>query len=242
LLKQLVIYLMAGAETPQLAAAAVEGGADIIELGFPFSDPLGEGPVIREASERALAEGMRTESCVDCLQRVRATVGPDVPLVPMTYAALLEAYGYEAFDEGARQAGASSLIIVDLPIEARTEIQRIRLIAPTSRDERIARAAELTEGWLYVVSVVGTTGLRDRVSPVLAGLTERARRLAGETPLYAGFGIATPEQARRTAELVDGVAIGSRAVQVAQEGPKALRDYVASIRRALDQTGAALTR
>ena len=231
--KRLVIYLMAGPETPELAQAAVEGGADVIELGFPFSDPLAEGPVIRVAAERALANGMRTRRCLDCLAEVRARVG-DAPVVPMTYAALLEAYGYDRFVADARVAGATSFILVDIPAEKHPELKRIQLIAPTSTDERIRIAAERTDGWLYVVSLTGTTGARDQVSSQLAGLAARARTLANGTPLYAGFGISTPEHARAAAELVDGVVVGSRAVQVAEEGPAALRDYVATLRAALD--------
>src|SRR6185312_12816329 len=102
-LKKLVIYLMAGRATPELAAAAVEGGADLVELGFPFSDPLADGPVIRRAGERALAEGMRTKQCLECLAHTRELVG-ETPLVPMTYAALLEAYGWERFAADARAA------------------------------------------------------------------------------------------------------------------------------------------
>ena len=121
-MKTLVIYLMAGRETPELAEAAVEGGADIVELGFPFSDPLADGPVIRRAAERALAEGMRTAACLECLAQTRERV--DVPLVPMTYAALLEAYGYERFEREAREAGATSLIVADLPVDAMPELRR----------------------------------------------------------------------------------------------------------------------
>jgi tryptophan synthase alpha chain len=228
-----VIYLMAGAETPALAEAAVEGGADLIELGFPFSDPLAEGPVIRIAAERALAAGMRTRQCLECLAAVRSRVG-DTPLVPMTYAAILEAYGYERFVEDARAAGATGFILVDIPAEEHPELKRIQLIAPTSTDERIRIAAERTDGWLYVVSVTGTTGTRTEVSSQLAALAERARAIADGIPLYAGFGISTPEQARAAADLVDGAVVGSRAVQVAEEGPAALRDYVRSLRTALD--------
>ena len=231
--KTLVIYLMSEPETPELARAAVDGGADVVELGFPFSDPLAEGPVIRRASERALGRGMRTRACLDVLARTRELV-PETPLVPMTYAALLEAYGYERFVGDARAAGASSFILVDIPAEEHPELKRIQLIAPTSTDERIRLAAEHTDGWLYVVSLTGTTGARDTVSGQLAGLAERARRLVPEVPLYAGFGISTPEQARAAAELADGVVVGSRAVQTAEQGPDALREYVSSLRAALD--------
>jgi tryptophan synthase alpha chain len=228
--KELVIYLVCEPETPALAEAAVEGGADIVELGIPFSDPLAEGPTIRLASERALARGMRTKECLECIAAVRERV--DVPLVPMTYAAILEAYGYTRFVTDSRAAGATSAIVVDLPVEEHADVPRIQLVAPTSTDERIATCVANTDGWLYLVSLTGTTGARDDVSPALAGLVERTRALT-DKPLYAGFGISTPAHAAAVAELADGVVVGSRAVQVAVEGPEALREYVASLRAAI---------
>ena len=230
--KTLVIYLMAGVETPALAEAAVSGGADILEIGFPFSDPLADGPVIRRAAERALAQGMRTRACLDCLARTREAL-PDTPLVPMTYSSLLEAYGWDRFTADVRAAGATSLIVVDVPAGERPDLKRIQLVAPTSTDDRIRLAGAETDGWLYLVTVTGTTGARAEVSPALAGLVERARALT-DVPLYAGFGISTPEHARAAGELADGIAVGSRAVEVAEGGPDALRDYVASLRAALD--------
>jgi tryptophan synthase alpha chain len=215
--KKLVIYLMAEPETPELARAAVDGGADIVEFGIPFSDPLADGPVIRRAGERALARGMRTRACLDVLAQTRALVG-DTPIVPMTYASLLEAYGRERFAEDVTTAGATSMIIVDLPAGERPETRRIHLVAPTSTDERIALAGSQTDGWLYLVTLAGTTGARGDLSPAL----------------YAGFGISTPEHARAAAELADGIVVGSRAVQVAEDGPDALREYVASLRGALE--------
>jgi tryptophan synthase alpha chain len=229
--KALSIYLMCGRDTPELAAAAVAGGADLLELGFPFSDPLADGPVIRRAAERALAEGMRTRACLDCLAEVRSRV--DVPLIPMTYASLLEAYGYERFEREARAAGASALIVADLPVDERRELKRVQLVAPTSTDERIHLAAERTDGWLYLVTLTGTTGARDELSPALTGLVERARA-ATSVPLYAGFGISTPEQARAAAELADGIVVGSAAVLAAEDGLAALERYVASLRTAID--------
>jgi tryptophan synthase alpha chain len=230
--KRLVIYLMAGRATPELAAAAVEGGADLVELGFPFSDPLADGPLIRRAGERALAEGMRTKQCLECLAHTRELVG-ETPLVPMTYAALLEAYGWERFAADVRAAGATSLIVADLPAGERPELRRVQLVAPTSTDDRLRVAAQQTDGWLYLVTLTGTTGARQEVSPALAGLVERARAVA-DVPLYAGFGISTPEHARATAELADGVVVGSRAIEVAEDGPRALTVYVRSLREALD--------
>src|SRR5437588_3093117 len=223
---------MSGHATPELAAAAVEGGADIVELGFPFSDPLADGPVIRRAAERAVARGMRTRACLDVLERTRGLL-PDTPLVPMTYSSLLEAYGWDRFATDAAAAGATSLIVADLPAGDGPELRRVQLVAPTSTDARIRLAGEQTDGWLYLVTVAGTTGARDDLSPALAGLVERARA-ATRVPLYAGFGISTPEHARAAADLADGIVVGSRAVEVAERGPAALRDYVRSLREAVD--------
>ncbi|MDX6436609.1 MAG: tryptophan synthase alpha chain [Gaiellaceae bacterium] len=231
-MKTLVIYLMSGPETPELAAAAVAGGANLVELGFPFSDPLADGPVIRRAAERALAQGMRTRACLDCLSRTHELI-PSTPLVPMTYSALLEAYGWDRFASDVRAAGATSLIVADLPAGERPELRRVQLVAPTSTDERLRIAAQQTDGWLYLVTVTGTTGARADVSPALAGLVERARA-TGDVPLYAGFGISTPEHARAAAELADGIVVGSRAVEVAEQGPAALEEYVRTLRESLD--------
>ena len=230
-MKTLVIYLMAEPETPELARAAVDGGADIVELGFPFSDPLADGPVIRRAGERALARGMRTKQCIDVLARTRDLVG-GTPLIPMTYSSLLEAYGWDRFATAITEAGATSMIVADLPAGEHASVRRVQLVAPTSTDERIALAGEQTDGWLYLVTLTGTTGARDDVSPALTGLVERTRRLV-TVPLYAGFGISTPAHAKAAAEQVDGIVVGSRAVQVAEEGPDALRAYVASLREAI---------
>ena len=229
--KTLGVYLMSGPETPELAEAAVAAGADLVELGFPFSDPLADGPVIRRAAERALARSMRTQACLECLAATRERL-PETPLVPMTYSSLLEAYGWERFAADARAAGATSLIVADLPAGERPELRRVQLVAPTSTDERIVLAAAQTDGWLYLVTVAGTTGARRDLSPALAGLVDRARR-ATDLPLYAGFGISTPEQAHAAAELADGVVVGSRAVEVAEEGPAALGALVSSLRAAL---------
>jgi tryptophan synthase alpha chain len=152
----------------------------------------------------------------------------------MTYASLLEAYGWERFADDALTAGATSLIVADLPAGERPDVKRVQLVAPTSTDARLRVAAAQTDGWLYLVTVTGTTGARADVSPALAGLVERARAIT-DVPLYAGFGISTPEHARAAGELADGIVVGSRAVEVAEQGPQALRDYVAGLREALDR-------
>jgi tryptophan synthase alpha chain len=230
-MKTLVVYLMAMPDTPALARAAVESGADIVEFGFPFSDPLADGPVIRRAGERALAAGMRTRRCLECLAETRALV--DVPLVPMTYASLLDAYGWERFADDAQSAGATSLIVVDLPSDMRPALRRVQLVAPTSTDARLKLAAETTDGWLYLVTVAGITGARAALAPTLAPLAERVRAVT-TVPLYAGFGISTPEHARAAGELVDGIVVGSRAVEAAEVGVAELARFVATLRAALD--------
>jgi tryptophan synthase alpha chain len=222
---------MAMPDTPELVQAAVESGADIIEIGFPFSDPLADGPVIRRAGERALAAGMRTKRCLEVLAETRARV--DVPLVVMTYSSIFDAYGWEKLEADAHSAGATSFIVVDLPADIRPELKRVQLVAPTSTDERLKIAATATDGWLYLVTVTGTTGARPELGPSLAPLAERTRAVT-DVPLYAGFGISTPEHARAAAELVDGIAVGSRAVEAAESGPAELARFVGSLRTALD--------
>ena len=228
--KTLVVYLMAMPDTPELAEAAVDAGADILEIGIPFSDPLADGPVIRRAGERALAAGMRTARCLEVISEIRARV--DVPVVAMTYASIFDAHGWDELEREAREAGATSFIVVDLPADVRPELKRVQLVAPTSTDERLKLAADATDGWLYVVTVTGTTGARTELAPTLAPLAERTRALS-DVPLYAGFGISTPEHARAAAELVDGVVVGSRAVEAAEQGPTELARFVGSLRAAL---------
>jgi tryptophan synthase alpha chain len=230
-MKKLVVYLMAMPDTPELVHAAVEAGADIIELGFPFSDPLADGPVIRRAGERALAAGMRTARCLEVLAETRARVS--VPIVVMTYSSIFDAHGWEELELEARDAGASSFIVVDLPADVRPELKRVQLVAPTSTEERLKLAASTTDGWLYLVTVTGTTGARAELAPSLAPLAERARA-ATDVPLYAGFGISTPEHARAAAALVDGIAVGSRAVEAAEQGAGELALFVGSLRGGLD--------
>jgi tryptophan synthase alpha chain len=230
-MKTLVVYLMAMPNTPELVEAAVEAGADMIEIGFPFSDPLADGPVIRRAGEQALAAGMRTGRCLEVLAQIRERV--PVPLIPMTYASIFDAYGWEELERDARAAGATAFIVPDLPADGRPELRRVQLVAPTSTDERLRMAADTTDGWLYLVTVTGTTGARADLAPTLAPLAKRARS-ATRVPLYAGFGISTGDHARAAAEHVDGVAVGTAAVAAAEEGREALVTLVRELRAGLD--------
>jgi tryptophan synthase alpha chain len=175
---------------------------------------------------------MRTKQCIEMLARTRELV-PDTPLVPMTYSSLLEAYGWERFADDVHAAGGTSMIVADLPVDERPDLKRVQLVAPTSTDERIALAGAATDGWLYLVTVTGTTGARGELPATLPAFVERAKRLV-DVPIYAGFGISTPAHAQQIAALADGIVVGSRALQVAEEGPEALLEYVASLRAGLD--------
>jgi tryptophan synthase alpha chain len=157
----------------------------------------------------------------------------DVPLVPMTYASIFDAYGWEELERDVRAAGATSVIVADLPVDARPELRRVQLVAPTSTDERLRLAAGSTDGWLYLVTVTGTTGARSELAPTLAPLAARTRALT-DVPLYAGFGISTGAHARAAAELVDGIVVGTRAVEAAAQGPRALAELVRELRAGLD--------
>jgi tryptophan synthase alpha chain len=174
---------------------------------------------------------MRTARCLEVLAETRARV--DVPLVPMTYASIFDAYGWAELERDARAAGATALIVPDLPVDARPDLKRVQLVAPTSTDERLRLAVTETDGWLYLVTVTGTTGARAELAPTLAPLAARTRALT-DLPLYAGFGISTGAHARAAAELVDGVVVGSRAVEAAEQGAAALSALVAELRTGLD--------
>ena len=226
-MKTLVVYLMAMPDTPELVQAAVAGGADIVELGFPFSDPLADGPVIRRAGERSLAAGMRTARCLEVLAETRARV--DVPLIPMTYAAIVERYGVARFCADAAGAGATGLIVADVPPDdgdelqaesARNGIDLVQLISLTSADARLAMACRISRGFIYVVSAIGTTGAREELDVErLRGLLARVRAHAGGLPLLCGFGVSRPEQVRDLrAAGADGVIVGSAAIAALESG------------------------
>jgi tryptophan synthase alpha chain len=225
----LSIYLMAGDTLAELAAAAVRGGATVVEVGIPFSDPLADGPTIQQAGQAALAAGMTPRRCLDVLAETRQEIGEDVPLVPMTYAAIVERYGVDRFCREAGAAGASGLIVADVPPEEAAELAAaassngmdlVQLVALTSRDERIALAASASRGFIYVVAAIGTTGARDRLDVErLRGLLARVRAHAHGLPLLCGFGVSTREQvASLRAAGADGVIVGSAAIEAVNRG------------------------
>lgn len=231
------IYLMADTGVVELAVAAVEGGATTIEFGIPYSDPLADGPVVQRAGQRALRGGMTTPRALELVSELRAQV--DVPIVPMTYAAPVMAFGEGRFCAAAAAAGANGLIVPDVPSDEAGDLlaacrdnslDLVPLLAPTSTDARIELACAHAGGFVYLVSVTGTTGARAEFSGRVAGLIEHTRRYT-HLPLVVGFGISTPAHARAAlAAGADGVIIGSRAIEVAEEGgPAGLRTFVAGI-------------
>jgi tryptophan synthase alpha chain len=237
----LSIYLMADRDTVQLAEAAVDGGAGALEIGIPFSDPLADGRTIQRAAQRSLAGGMTGRRAIEVLHAVREHVA--VPLVPMTYAGPVLAYGEQRFCADAAAAGADGLIVPDVPVDEAASLlaacrqhglDLVPLLAPTSPDERIELACRSAGGFVYLVSVAGTTGSRRELGPQVAELVSRVRRHT-RLPLLVGFGISTPEHAAAAlAAGADGVIVGSRAIEAAEAGGvDALREFVASLAAAM---------
>ena len=235
------VYLMADADTADLAEAAVGAGAGLLEIGIPYSDPLADGPTVQRAGQRSLAAGMTTRRALGVLRDIRARV--DVPLVPMTYAAPVMAYGERRFCADVAAAGADGLIVPDVPAdEAGALIEGCResgldlvpLLAPTSADDRIALACAHASGFVYLVSVAGITGARAQPSDRVAGLAARVRAHT-DLPLLVGFGISVPAHAvAALAAGADGVIIGSKAIEVAEAGgPAALAEFIGAVTAAV---------
>ena len=208
--------------TAAVVRACVENGADLIELGIPFSDPTAEGPVIQGANLRALTGGVTTDRIFDLVRDLRRDV--TVPMVFMTYANVVFSYGAERFIATCRQIGIDGLILPDLPYEEKDEflplcrqygVDLISLIAPTSRN-RIAMIAKEAEGFIYVVSSLGVTGTRSEIKTDLASIVEVIRG-STDVPCAIGFGISTPEQARKMASVADGAIVGSAIIKILEK-------------------------
>ena len=228
--------------TAAAVRAAVENGADLIELGIPFSDPTAEGPVIQGANLRALKGGVTTDRIFGLVRELRRDV--TVPLVFMTYANVVFSYGTERFLSACREVGIDGLILPDVPFEEREEflpfcrrygVDLISLIAPTSA-HRIAKIAREAEGFLYIVSSLGVTGTRSEITTDLAAMVEVVRQNTA-IPCAVGFGISTPEQAKRMAEVSDGAIVGSAIVklleQYGKDAPRQIGAYVKQMKEAL---------
>jgi tryptophan synthase alpha chain len=248
----LMPYMMGGfpdlGASAEIAAAYAEGGADVIELGVPFSDPLADGPVIHDAATRALAEGATLDSVLEICRNVSERV----PVVLMVYANMvLAGDGPEAFAARAAEAGAAGVIVPDLPLGEAEDVRAalagaglapVPLVAPTTPGPRRAAICEVARGFVYVVSDVGTTGERDELPPALAELVASVRAEAA-VPVAVGFGIGTPEQAAAVGAEADGVIIGSRLVRAAAEAASgaaaadAVRSFLAEAREAMAGRG-----
>lgn len=222
--------------------ALVKAGADLIEIGIPFSDPIAEGPVIQEADVRALKSGMTTDKAFEMAQKVRSQT--DIPLVFMTYLNPVFKYGYDRFFAKCKEIGVDGLICPDMPYEEKGEadeiakkygIAIISMIAPTS-EQRIKEIAENAEGFLYIVSSLGVTGVRSEFKTDLASIMETVKKYA-KVPAAIGFGISTPEQAKKMSEISDGVIVGSAIVRLVEKhGDKAADEiytYVKSLTDAI---------
>lgn len=226
--------------TEQIVLNAVKAGADLIELGIPFSDPTAEGPVIMEADERALNGGVTTDQIFELVRSLRKTVA--IPLVFMTYANVVYSYGSEKFMKQASEAGIDGLILPDVPFEEKEEfrsvchrygIDLISMIAPTS-EGRIARIAREAEGFLYIVSSLGVTGVRSAITSDIGGMVKIVRENT-DVPCAVGFGISTPEQAAAMASLSDGAIVGSAIVKlIGQYGEAAAEPAAEFIRTMAD--------
>jgi tryptophan synthase alpha chain len=245
--KALIGYITAGypdmEATPRIAAALAESGCDIIELGIPFSDPLADGATIQQASFKALQNGTTPAACLEIARRLRQQVS--VPLAFMTYYNPVFNYGLEAFCRSCDDARVSGLIVPDLPpdegreletVTRRHDLDLIYFLAPTSTAARIEEVAGRARGFIYLVSLTGVTGARDTLPPELENFVSRVRQKATKIPLCVGFGIATPEQARRVAAVADGVIVGSRLIQLIDEDKtlSSLKTFISGLRQALD--------
>lgn len=228
--------------TAAAVRAAAENGADLIELGIPFSDPTAEGSVIQKANMRALNGGVTTDQIFCFVREIRREI--TIPMVFMTYANVVFSYGAERFIAACREIGIDGLILPDLPFEEKEEflplcrkygVDLISLIAPTS-ENRIAMIAKEAEGFLYIVSSLGVTGVRTEIKTDLSSIIKVVREHS-DIPCAIGFGISTPEQAKKMADLSDGVIVGSAIVrlleQYGKEAPKYIGPYVQSMKTAL---------
>ena len=228
--------------TEQLIYAMAEAGADLIEIGVPFSDPVAEGVVIQDANERALAAGCTTDKLFDLVAKVRKTV--EVPMVFLTYINPIYTYGKEAFLKKCQECGLDGLIVPDLPYEEKGEIlpecekygvDLISLVAPTSH-ERVKMIAREAQGFLYCVSSLGVTGVRSEIRTDIGEMVSLAKSVSN-VPCAVGFGISTPEQAKKMAAVSDGAIVGSAIVKiVAEHGADAVpyvADYVKRMKEAV---------
>jgi len=245
--KALIPYVTVGypsiEATLKLVPLLARSGCDIVELGIPFSDPLADGATIQKASFHALENGVTPQLCLEVAKKLRQKV--NIPLVFMTYFNPVFSCGLEEFCSACTKSGIDGLIIPDLPPEEGAELEAITqrqnldliyLLAPTSTEERIRLVTQRSRGFIYLVSVTGVTGVRDKLPVNLEAFVARVRKVATQ-PLCVGFGISTPEPARQVARIADGIIVGSRIIQLmeADESMANVVDFARELRCTLDQ-------
>jgi tryptophan synthase alpha chain len=241
--KALIAYITAGDPapecTPKFVAALERGGADLIELGVPFSDPIADGPVIQRGADRALKSGTNVKKVLEIAQKIREK--SSIPLLLFTYLNPVLRYGLEALARDAKAAGIDGCLLTDLSVEEASPyanamrsagLDTVFLAAPTSTPRRLKLVAEYSTGFVYLVSRTGVTGEQASLSGSISPLVE-SMRLATKLPLAVGFGISTPEQARDVARLADGVVVGSAFVRLIEQGGD-LEAFARSLRRGMD--------
>jgi tryptophan synthase alpha chain len=239
--KALVIYITAGhpdrAQSLALLRGIANAGADVIELGVPFSDPLADGPVIQASSQRALEQGMTFDGVLELAAEARV----DVPLVLFSYLNPIVAAGPKALARAAA-SGINGMLVTDLPVGGDPDVEReigesalafVRLVAPTTPTPRMAEIAKHGSGFVYLISRLGVTGMRNEIASGLAETIDRLRS-ATKLPVCVGFGISTPAQAREVAKLADGVVVGSAVVRAAETSVDAAVSLVREMRKAID--------
>jgi tryptophan synthase alpha chain len=241
----LVIYFTAGdpdlATTREMALAAIDNGADVIELGVPFSDPLADGPVIQRASERAVAKGTRLTDVLGICKEIRAARA-EAGIILFSYLNPVLQMGLETFAKAAKDAGADGVLLTDMIVEEAGEYLKVMhatglvpvfLAAPTSPDERLKAIAESSQGFVYAISRVGITGTQAELASDAKGLVERLRKFT-KLPIALGFGVSTPEHVRAVGEFADAAVVGSAIVGLiektpAAEAPRAVGEFVRSL-------------
>ncbi len=241
--KAFIPYIMAGdpslQRTKELVTVLEECGADIVELGVPFSDPLADGPTIQKAAQRALAGGVTMGAVIGLVGQIRMT--SQIPIILMTYYNLIFHYGEERFVNDACSAGVDGIIVPDLPPDEAGELLRfsrdkgldtVFLLAPTSTEERIRKVSKASTGFIYYVSITGITGSRLSMD---SSIESHIAKIRGESrkPVAVGFGISTPEEAADVARFADGVIVGSSIVKKVAEPEESLRAYLGSLRGAI---------
>ena len=245
--RALIAYVMAGYPSYDSSMAAVRGlvrgGADIVELGFPFSDPLADGPVIQNAATASLGAGMSMDSYHAMVRTIRET--SQIPIVMMTYSNIAHSMGYDRFASESVRAGIDGFILPDMPVDEsgpyvqeshRAGGDTIFLVSPNTAPDRIARIARASTGFLYVVSVYGTTGAQEGVRGYAVESLRRTQEAAGDLPVCVGFGVAGPQYVRRYVEAgADGVIVGSAILRVVEESPPDMiepqvSEFVASLK------------